>query len=113
MKDAMPNSPSPMEQLAEDKLTAALSNLPGWEVQGSQGTRGSALYKVFKFRTFVEAFTFMTAVAFHAEKMNHHPDWSNVYNKVSVKLTTHDAHGITENDIALAHIMETHFQSLK
>ena len=56
----------------------------------------------FKFRDFPEAFSFMTAVAFEAEKMNHHPEWNNVYNKVSIALSTHEPTGITQHDMDLA-----------
>ncbi|GGX68644.1 putative pterin-4-alpha-carbinolamine dehydratase [Litorimonas cladophorae] len=62
--------------------------------------------KVFKFDDFVEAFSFMTHIAIIAEKMDHHPEWFNVYNRVDVTLTTHDAGGVTEKDVALAKAME-------
>lgn len=68
----------------------------GWE------RREGYLYREFRFASFVEAFGFMTSVALIAERMNHHPDWSNVYNVVRIRLTTHDAGGITDKDIALA-----------
>lgn len=68
----------------------------GWERQ-----EGS-LYREFRFANFVEAFSFMTSVALIAERMNHHPDWSNVYNVVRIRLSTHDAGGITDKDFALA-----------
>jgi len=61
-----------------------------------------ALKREFKFKTFVEAFSFMTAVAFEAEKLNHHPDWSNSFSRVSIVLTTHEANGITQLDFDLA-----------
>lgn len=64
--------------------------------------RDHALHRTFRFRDFVEAFRFMTAVALVAERMNHHPDWSNVYDTVRIRLTTHDAGGVTEKDRALA-----------
>lgn len=66
----------------------------------------NGLEKNFEFKTFTDAFGFMTKVAIQAEKMNHHPEWFNVYNKVNVRLTSHDAKGITEKDIFLAEIME-------
>ena len=69
---------------------------PGWEL------RDNALHRELKFRNFVDAFAFMTAVALVAERMNHHPEWSNVYNKVTIRLTTHDEGGISEKDFALA-----------
>ena len=62
----------------------------------------NAIKREFKFKTFVEAFSFMTAVALEAEKMDHHPDWSNGYNKVSVALSSHSAGGITQQDFDLA-----------
>ena len=70
--------------------------LPDWDL------RDGALCRDFQFRDFVEAFAFMTSVALVAERMNHHPDWTNVYNRVSIRLTTHDAGGVTEKDHALA-----------
>lgn len=68
---------------------------------------GMFLVRNLKFKTFVDAFSFMTAVAFEAEKMNHHPDWSNVYNNVTIKLNTHDANGITQMDFDLAGKIES------
>ncbi|HYH08797.1 MAG TPA: 4a-hydroxytetrahydrobiopterin dehydratase [Thermoanaerobaculia bacterium] len=67
-----------------------------WEI------RDNALYREFTFPDFRAAFAFMTAVAAVAERMNHHPDWCNVYNRVTIRLTTHDAGGITDKDYALA-----------
>ncbi len=68
--------------------------------------KGWCVEREFSFSGFVEAFSFMTAVALHAEKMNHHPEWSNVYNRVHVVLSTHDAGGVTELDLALAELAE-------
>ncbi len=68
---------------------------------------GKCLKREIKFNDFVEAFSFMTAVALEAEKLNHHPDWNNVYNKVSIALNTHDANGITKLDFDLANTIET------
>ena len=65
------------------------------------------LHRVFLFSDFVEAFGFMTRAAIHAEKMNHHPEWSNVYRKVEVFLVTHEADGITQRDFELAAIMDS------
>ena len=70
--------------------------LPTWVV------KNNSLFKEFTFKDFVEAFSFMTAVALEAEKIDHHPDWMNVYNKVIIHLNTHSAGGITENDFKLA-----------
>ena len=77
---------------------AALANLPGW--RHDDGRDGIA--KSFRFADFSEAFAFMTRVALEAEKADHHPDWSNSWNRVEILLTTHSAGGLTEKDIALA-----------
>jgi len=91
-----------MAALSGAERAQALLGLPGWqECQGRD-----AISRTFKFRDFAEAFAFMTRVALTAERMNHHPEWSNVYNRVSVTLTTHDAGGVTQRDINLAHSME-------
>jgi len=81
----------------------ALQQLSHWqEVSGRDAIR-----REFKFRNFGEAFAFMTRAALLAEKMDHHPEWTNVYNKVEVTLSTHDADGVTEKDLAMARAMET------
>ncbi len=67
---------------------------------------GKKIKKTFKFKSFIEAFSFMSKVAIYAEKKDHHPDWSNVYNKVEICLTTHDAGGITEKDVDLINFIE-------
>jgi len=77
-----------------------LATLSGWDATDT------SLSKTFVFKNFVEAFGFMTQAAIVAEKMNHHPEWSNVYKTVNVTLTTHDAGGITELDINLAKQMD-------
>ena len=87
------------EKLSDDDINAGLEDLPGWSLNDDK------LRREFKFTNFVEAFSFMTGVAFESEKMNHHPEWFNVYNKVVVELTTHDAGGITELDFKLARKM--------
>jgi 4a-hydroxytetrahydrobiopterin dehydratase len=80
---------------------AALAKLPGWsDVKGRD-----AIHKTFTFRDFNAAFGFMTRCALMAEKMNHHPEWSNVYRTVDVTLSTHDAGGLTEKDVTLAQFM--------
>ncbi len=82
--------------LADAALDAALADLPGWtRVDGK-------LHRELRFGDFEQAFAFMTRVAIAAERMNHHPEWSNVYDRVVIDLTTHDAGGITERDLALA-----------
>lgn len=89
-------------RLNDEERRKALTELDGWtETPGRD-----AITKDFKFRNFSEAFGFMTRVALIAEKIDHHPEWSNVYNRVSVTLTTHDADGLTALDIKLAHAME-------
>lgn len=83
-------------RLTDEQIDAALTDLPGW-------TRvGEGLDRTYRFADFVAAFAWMTRVALLAEKADHHPEWSNVYNSVEVRLTTHDAGGITVKDIALA-----------
>lgn len=74
----------------------------GW----AKSSDGTALEKTFKFTNFVEAFGFMTRAAIHAEKLNHHPEWFNVYNRVEVKLTTHDTGGLSDLDVKLAGAMD-------
>jgi 4a-hydroxytetrahydrobiopterin dehydratase len=88
--------------LDKDAAQKALQSLPGWGLSAD----GKGIEKEFKFKDFNAAFGFMGRVALHAEKLNHHPEWTNVYNKVAVRLTTHDAGGLTEKDIALAALME-------
>ena len=89
--------------MARQKLDAqavadTLKGLDGWELE--QG--GAAIRREFTFRNFNEAFGFMTRAALAAEKMDHHPEWSNVYKKVEVRLSTHDAGGLTQLDFDLA-----------
>jgi len=68
---------------------------------------GKKVIKEFKFKSFIEAFSFMTKIAIYAEKKDHHPEWSNVYNRVEICLTTHDAGGVTEKDIDLIKFIES------
>jgi len=89
-------------KLSRDALITGLANLRGWaQVSGRE-----AIAKTFVFADFNEAFGFMTRAALVAEKMDHHPEWSNVYKTVVVTLTTHDAGGVTARDIALAEAMD-------
>ena len=89
--------PSMAKPLTPAKITAALAALPGWTC------KRDALAKTFKFGSFREAMSFMTRVAFEAEAMDHHPDWTNVYNRVAIRLNTHDAGGkVTAKDVELA-----------
>jgi 4a-hydroxytetrahydrobiopterin dehydratase len=90
------------ERLSPEALAAALPGLTGWRV----ATEGNAIEKTFRFANFVEAFGFMTKVALLAEKLDHHPDWSNVYRTVKISLSTHDAGGLTALDIELAGAIE-------
>jgi 4a-hydroxytetrahydrobiopterin dehydratase len=90
--------------LASAKIQAALADLPGWAF------RRDALARTFQFKTFREAMGFMVRAAFEAEAMNHHPEWTNVYNRVAVRLNTHDAGGkVTAKDIELAGRIEKVF----
>ena len=81
---------------------AALLLLDGWSAVPSR----DAIQKTYVFKNFSEAFGFMARVALQAEKMDHHPEWSNVYNRVSVVLATHDAKGVTQLDVSLAAYMD-------
>ncbi|MBP6011719.1 MAG: 4a-hydroxytetrahydrobiopterin dehydratase [Alphaproteobacteria bacterium] len=89
-------------KLDQAQRAAALQELPGWRAEPSR----DAIVKTFVFGDFVEAFGFMTQVALVAERMDHHPEWSNVYKTVNVLLTTHDAGGLTMKDVELARAME-------
>ena len=89
-------------KLAAAARTRALKTLPGW----LPSEKGDAIFKSFAFKDFAGAFGFMASIAVIAEAMNHHPEWFNVYNKVDVKLTTHDAGGLTRKDIELARAMD-------
>ena len=93
-----------MKKLDADARAAALKELPQWrEAEGRD-----AIIRSFRFKDFNAAFGFMTRVALLAEKMDHHPEWFNVYNKVEVTLTTHDAGGVSDNDIVMAKAMESY-----
>jgi 4a-hydroxytetrahydrobiopterin dehydratase len=87
-------------KLSGNELEEIVNGMSGWEIKDGK------LQKIFKFSNFVEAFGFMTKIALEAEKINHHPEWTNVYNTVSVKLSTHDTDGITDYDIKLAKIID-------
>ena len=90
-----------MMRLSSEQISEELKNLSGWIVKDEK------LHKDFEFEDFNQAFGFMTRAAMHIEKMNHHPEWFNVYNKLTIDLTTHDAGGITQNDINLAKILNS------
>lgn len=85
-------------KLTEEQRTIALGDLQGW----SLARDGDAIERKFEFADFVEAFGFMARVALLAEKADHHPEWSNVYNRVEIVLTTHDAGGLSQRDIDMA-----------
>jgi 4a-hydroxytetrahydrobiopterin dehydratase len=91
----------PRPVLGQDELARALAELPGWSLAGGK------LHREYRFADFNAAFGFMTRVALEAERMNHHPEWSNVWNRVVVELVTHDSGGVTASDLALAKKMET------
>jgi 4a-hydroxytetrahydrobiopterin dehydratase len=88
-------------KLSQSEITQEVGKLDGWEVVNGK------INKTFEFDDFVQAFGFMTKVAMNAEKMNHHPEWFNVYNRVRIELVTHDVSGISNYDIALARIIDT------
>ena len=90
------------DKLSEDQIKESLSNLEGWERIADR----EAIFKSFVFGNFRQAFAFMTQAALVAEKIDHHPEWFNVYKTVDVTLATHDANGITELDIKLAKAMD-------
>lgn len=86
--------------LTDDELAAGLATLPDWSVDNGK------LFAEFTFKNFVEAFGFMTKAALHAERMDHHPEWFNVYNRVQIHLVTHSAdNSISELDLKLAKVM--------
>lgn len=87
------------DRLTDSEIEDALAGLDGWTLEDGK------LHREFKFVNFIEAFGFMTSAAIEAEKMNHHPEWFNVYSKVIVKLVTHSAGGVTSLDVELARKM--------
>ena len=91
-----------VEKLARSDAESALNELEGWEFDRD----GDAMRKVFEFADFSEAWGFMNRVALIAEKSDHHPEWFNVYNKVDITLTTHDAGGLSERDVKMAKAIE-------
>lgn len=97
--------------MASEKIgtDAAVARLNGWRAAEDR----DAIIKEFRFRDFNAAFGFMTRVALNAEKQDHHPEWLNVYNRVEVTLTTHDAGGVTDKDVALAHFMDQAAESFR
>ncbi len=95
-----------LKKLNVEQLDVALQSLPAWK----RHSRRDAIRRQYTFDDFAQAFAFMTQVALMAEKRNHHPEWSNVYNKVDITLTTHDAEGVTGRDIELARYADQAFE---
>ena len=89
------------DRLSAEEIVSALRDLDGWDAMQER----EAIQKTFKFKSFNQAFAFMTRVALKAEKMDHHPEWFNVYNRVDVTLATHDVDGLSHKDIELAGFM--------
>lgn len=89
-----------MNTMNTNEIEAALKNLSGWSLKDNM------IEKSFTFKDFTEAFSVMTHIAFECEKQQHHPNWENVYNSLTIKLNTHDAGGVTQKDIDLAKSIE-------
>ena len=89
-------------KLTPAETAALLAELPGWALRED----GKAIVRSFRFKDFSAAFAFMTRVALYAEKHDHHPEWFNVYNRVEITLTTHDADGLSARDDAMARAIE-------
>ncbi|MCS6986266.1 MAG: 4a-hydroxytetrahydrobiopterin dehydratase [Sphingomonadaceae bacterium] len=89
-----------VEKLTEAERAALETELPGWTVDGEQ------LRRTVRFRDFTEAFAFMTRVALVAERQDHHPEWTNVWNRVDIALSTHEAGGLTSRDVRLARAID-------
>ena len=87
-------------KLSDDEIASALAGLGGWSVAGGK------LHREYRFPDFIHAFGFMATAAVAIEKVNHHPEWFNVYNRVTVDLVTHDSGGITNADVELARTLE-------
>ncbi|MBQ0759905.1 4a-hydroxytetrahydrobiopterin dehydratase [Zhongshania sp.] len=90
-------------KLTDLEISNALKDLDGWALKDEK------LHRVFEFDDFISAFAFMTRVAIRAEKIDHHPEWSNVYKTVTIALTTHDAGGLSAKDLALAEAIMIEF----
>jgi 4a-hydroxytetrahydrobiopterin dehydratase len=92
----------PIARLTDAERAAALAELPDWSLRED----GLAITRILRFADFAEAFAFMTRVALHAEKADHHPEWFNVWNRVEITLTTHDAGGLSLRDVAMAKFID-------
>ena len=88
-------------RLSPEEIDEEIKNLPGWSIVNEK------LHREIQFDSFNQAFGFMTRAAMEIEKMNHHPEWFNVYNRLTIDLMTHDAGGITRNDINLARVLNS------
>jgi 4a-hydroxytetrahydrobiopterin dehydratase len=93
------------QKLANSEIKEHLHKFTGWNIVNGK------LSKTFEFTNFIQAFGFMTQIALEAEKMNHHPEWSNTYNQVRIDLMTHDAKGITTHDVKLLKTIENTYNS--
>lgn len=89
-----------LPRLSSEEIDQSLRQVQGWQVVNNK------LHREYRFTDFIHAFGFMATAAIAIEKMNHHPEWSNVYNRVTIDLTTHDSGGITQNDIDLAQLLD-------
>ena len=98
-----------MRKLSDSEMAALATQLPHWQLDAQAGT----LTRQFVFADFVEAFAFMTRVALAAEKHNHHPEWSNVYNRVDITMTTHDAGGLSAKDVDFARAADAAYASAR
>ncbi|RHZ80370.1 hypothetical protein Glove_137g36 [Diversispora epigaea] len=98
-----------LNQQERDSQLSTLLNTNSWELLQER----DAIKKTFKFKDFNEAFGFMTKIALKAEKMDHHPEWFNVYNRVEITLTTHDCQGLSKRDIDLANFIEDSYKTSK
>ena len=94
-----------MYKLNAEETAARLQGLPLWTLDA----QGGAITRQFVLADFMQAFAFMTQIAIAAERNNHHPEWSNVYNRVSITWTTHDVQGLSDNDIAMARLCDQAF----
>jgi 4a-hydroxytetrahydrobiopterin dehydratase len=90
-------------RLSDSEVAALLAAHPDWALRAD----GKAIERTFKFKDFNQAFGFMTRVALYADKADHHPEWFNVYNRVQITLTTHDADGLSARDVAMAEAIAT------
>lgn len=89
-----------LPRLSSEEIDQSLRQVQGWQVVNNK------LHREYRFTDFIHAFGFMATAAIAIEKMNHHPEWFNVYNRVTIDLTTHDSGGITQNDIDLAQLLD-------